>query len=87
MLYFLLGLLQVTLVSIQSRNYAQSRYGWSFVTSLCIGSIWWFTIQGMVNQQLTMLDGLGYITGNAFGGSLGIYIHKHFFKKKDVKDW
>jgi hypothetical protein len=88
MLYFLLGFTQVTLVSIQSRNYTQGRYVLSFITSICIASIWWFTVHQMVNQPVTLYwDGVGYITGNALGGSAGIYIHKNFFRRKDTKDW
>lgn len=86
-MYFILGFTQVTLVSIQSRNYAQGRYGLSFITSLCIATIWWFTIHNMVTTNITYWDGVGYITGNALGGSAGIYIHKHFFRRKDTKDW
>lgn len=87
MLYFILGFTQVALVSIQSRNYSQSRYFLAFICSLCIASIWWYTVHNMVNTPVTFWDGVAYITGNALGGTVGIYIHKNFFRRKDTKDW
>jgi len=85
--YFWLGFAQVTLISIQSRNYAQGRYVLSAVGSLFISLFWWITVHSMATYDTTYLDGFGYILGNAAGGVLGIYLHKRFTTKKDVNDW
>lgn len=87
MLYFLLGFTQVCLVSIQSRNYAQARYGLAGICSLLIATIWWWTVHSMSVTQTDLYDAVGYITGNTLGGMVGIWLHKRYASQKDVSKW
>ena len=84
MFYFVLGFLQVALISFQSRNYAQGRYIASFITSLLIACVWWSMVHSISTSSVDWGDGAGYIIGNALGGVFGIWLHtKMSSRKKD----
>ena len=82
MFYFVLGFLQVALISFQSRNYAQGRYIASFITSLLIACVWWSMVHSISKSEVDMLDGIGYIIGNALGGVFGIWLHQKMSSRK-----
>lgn len=87
MFYFALGFIQVALVSIQSRNYTQGRYGASFLFSMMIAATWWTMVHFIATDTVTIWDGVGYVMGNSLGGVFGIWLHKRFASKKDADEW
>ena len=82
MFYFVLGFLQVALISFQSRNYAQARYTASFITSLLIAVVWWSMVHSISTSDVDYYDGVGYAIGNALGGVFGIWLHQKMSSRK-----
>ena len=82
MFYFVLGFLQVALISFQSRNYAQGRYIASSITSMLIATLWWSMVHSISTTQVDVWDGVGYVIGNSLGGVFGIWLHQKMSSRK-----
>lgn len=87
MLIFIISFLQVSLVSINTRNVAQSRYALSFLTSLAITFFWALNIKLLTEAHFSWPSIVATGLGGALGVVAGTLLHKRFTRRKPVREW